>query len=661
MSGIPSVTAPIAPGSPASDVTIDQRMVIVGPTSIGSGVSNFFRSSADLIAARGKGDVVETATNVIEQRQEGGGNGVKVPVSVCTTPATNPGSYGTINTTGITGTATAAVDPAALPLTTAQAWILVAKGGTLGTPGIQIRTSLDGARTAWSNAIGLLTDTGYTFSNGARIEFSPTSADLTALNVLINESFTDYNAHVILTTGTVHTTADTADQVSAGTYPAATNTATRKARINALIAAAKLHVVKGSGGSPATHINVGGDTAALTALTALPLATDDDTALAAALGFKDVLNDHMSGATAWHTIGDATNTITSPDPVAGTLNTGDLIKVDTYAPYPNPADIFDGSTSPPTGAMVLLGNSPQAFSMIAMDFPCDSTMQATITSGLNYMESRGKDVACVFRTRIPDEGESESDWADDVAADFLNVFDFRVCRRAGYGLVTDSLSGRRTLRSTFAALVASLVRVPLVVWANSPNDRPQDGVRLSEDDGTDVGHDEGSRGTSAVLADETLGNLFSCDFRSPRAPNPESVFGSFPFTAAGPSDAIKTLPLLRVIYAVRREALQAAFLATGGLIAYNPADPNVFGSVPTLPESSRLGLQGAILRRLSARFQGVIQNPDDTDIESGLVRIPTTATVSPSLLVSIEGSLSVKAFGYLINVSLPISIQGVSS
>lgn len=660
MSGVPSVSAPIAPGSPASDVTIDQRMILVGPTSLGSGVSNFFRSSADLIAARGRGDVVNTAVNVIEQAQEGGGNGTKVPVAICTTPATNDGTYGTINTTGVTGTATADVDPTALPLTTAQAWILVSNGGTLGASDIQIKVSLDGARTAWSNAIALGTDTGYTFSNGARIEFSPSSANLTALNALINEAFGDWNAHVILTTGTVHTNADTGNVVSAGTYPSATNTATRIARINALRAAALLHLPKGSGGAPATHINVGGDPTGVTTLTAVPVATDDDSALALAVAFRTVLNLHNQNTTA-HTIADATNVITSPSPGAGTLNTNDLIKVNTYAPTPDPADIFDGTATPPTGALALLARSPQAFSMIALDFPCDSTMQGTITLGLNYMESLGKDVACIFRTRIPDEGESETDWAADVAADFLNVFDYRICRRAGYGLVTDALTGRRTLRSTFAALVTSSVRVPLVVWANSPNDGPQDGVRLSEDDGTDVGHDEGVRGGGVGLADETLGNRFSCDFRNPRAPNPESVYGSFPFTAYGPTDAIQSLPVLRVIYAIRREALAAAFLATGGIVAYNPADPNVFGSVPTLPESTRLGLQGAILRRLSARFQGVIQNPDDTDVDSGLVRIPTTATLSAGNKVGITGSISVRVFGYLIDVSLPISIQGVSS
>lgn len=657
MSGVPTVSAPIAPGSPASDVTIDQRMILVGPTSLGSGVSSFFRSSADLVAARGKGDVIDTATNVIEQQQEGGGNGIKVPVAVCTVPATNAGTYGTIDTSGITGTSTAAIDPMALPLTTADAWLLVAKGGTVGTAGIQVKSSLDGARTAYGNAVALGTDTGFAFANGARIEFSPANSDLTALNALLNEIKTDVNAHVIVTAGTVHTNSGVADVVATAN---ATNTATRIALANALRLAASSHFGKGSGAVPAIHINVGGNAAGVTALGLIPVATDDDGARFTALALKSALNTHVA-STVFHTIADATNVVTSASPAAGTLNTGDLIKVRTNAPTPDPADIYDGSTSPPTGAMALLGNSAQAFSMVAFDFPCDSTMQATITQGLNYMESRGKDVACVIRTRIPDEGESETGWATSVADDFRTVFDYRITRRAGYGLVTDALTGRRYFRSTFVALVASLVRVPLVIWANSPSDRPQDGVRLSEDDGADVGHDEGARGTSAVLSDETLGNLFSCDFRSSRAANPESAFGSFPFTAAGPTQAIKSLPLLRVIYAVRREALRAAFTETGGIVAFNSADPTVFGSVPTLPQATRLGLQGAILRRLSARFQGVIQNPDDTDIESGLVRIPTVATVSQSLMVSIAGALSVRAFGYLINVSLPISIQGVSS
>ena len=72
MSGVPEASASVTAGSPASDTTIDQRMVLVGCTSLGSGVSNFFRSSADLVTARGKGDVVDTATNAIEQKLDGG-------------------------------------------------------------------------------------------------------------------------------------------------------------------------------------------------------------------------------------------------------------------------------------------------------------------------------------------------------------------------------------------------------------------------------------------------------------------------------------------------------------------------------------------------------------------------------------------------------------
>jgi hypothetical protein len=394
----------------------------------------------------------------------------------------------------------------------------------------------------------------------------------------------------------------------------------------------------------------------VTALGLIPVATDDDGALVTALAIKAALNTHEA-STVFHTIADATNIVTSPSPAAGTLITNDIVKVDTFAPTPDPADIFDGSTTPPTGALATLAISPQSFSMIALDFPSDLDMAETISLGLDYMASRGKDVVALYRSRIPNPGESETDWSDFIKDEFGDFEDYRMVRRDGYGLVTDSLTGRQYLRSTFSALVSNTVRVPLVVWPNSPNDRPQAGVRLSDEDGADVGHDEGSRGSATGLADETQGFRASCDFRDVNAPNPESVYGSLPFTSYGPTDSIKNLMTARVVFAVKRVALQAAFLTLGGTIAYEAADPNVFGSVPTLPEATRVGLQSSILAAIAARFTGVIQNANDADIDTGLVRIPTTATITSGNLVTVAASLSIQVFGYLIEISLPISIQ----
>jgi hypothetical protein len=654
--GVPSVSAPIAAGLPAADTLIDQRVIVIGVSSLSPGLTGFLRSSPDMIAAAGYGDAVDTTCGVIEQKGPDGA-GVKIPCALLTVPATVPATYGIIDTTGVTGTAVATVDPTSLPYGTYQARLLVSAAGSIGTAGAALQWSLDGGG-LYSNPIALGTADSFTIPNSnVKFLFNPSAADLTATNTLINANFVAHNAHVVLTTGTVHTNADTVDQVSAGTYPSATNTATRVARQNAIIAAAKLHAVKGTGGTPATHINVGGDTAYLAALNAIPIATDDESALFAAVAFKAAHNAHINGVAAWHTIGDSTNVIAAASPSVGTLNVGDVIKVDTVGPAPSATDIFDASTSPPTGALFTLAKSALTFSGIACDFPVDATMAATIKLGLDYMAAADKDVWCINRVRTPAVGETETAWSGAVAADFFSFADFRQIQRVGYGITTDAVTGRTYRRSTFAQTIAEAMRVGRVVWPCSPNDRPLTGTSIATLTGVDVGHDEGKRGTAANLALYSLGNRFACDFRSARSPNPESVYLSMPFTSYGSTDTIKNWPTLRVILAIKRVALAAAFLELGGVIAYDPPDPNVLGSTPTLPDVTRNKLQAGILAALAAQFSGEIQNFNAADIDKGLVRIPSVVTVSGGNLVSIPAGLSVKVFGYVIDIALPISIQ----
>ncbi len=360
-----------------------------------------------------------------------------------------------------------------------------------------------------------------------------------------------------------------------------------------------------------------------------------------------------------HNSADVTNVLTATSPTYGTLVAGDVVKVRTIEPTPSAADIFDASTTPPTGALATLALSPQTFAMIACDFPVNAAMAAVIKTGLDYMESKGKPVVCINRVRLPDAeaSETETAWSASVKADFLNFYDYRQVQHAGYGRVTDAVTGRVYQRSTFAQLIADVIRCDLDAWPDRPEDRPRAGVRLSDEDGIDVGHDEGERGTATGLASDELGSRFSTDFRDSKAANPESVYGGVPFTCYGPTDTIKNLMVARVVFAIRRVALQAIFRALGGKIAYEPADPTVFGSVPTLPEATRLSLQGVVLAAIASQFGTMIQNATDADIDTGLVQIPTVATVTSGNLVTIQGALSIKVFGYLIGVSMPISIQ----
>ncbi len=311
MSGTFSVTVQEARGFVAIPADLDKLAVVLGCSSAGSGFSPFFLSGSSAIANVGYGDAPDTLCQIIERQQSG--TSKKFPAAMYTTPASTPGSYGAIDNTGVLGTARFAVDATSLPRGTYEARLKVITGFTVGVTGGTIQWSLDAGRT-WSNTTAIGTADNYTLPNSnVKFVFTPGATDLTALNTLINELFTDFNAHVILTTGTVHSNADNADVISAGTYPSATSTATRIARVNAIKAAYALHRVKGSGGSPAIHINASGDTVNI--VTAAD-ATDDETALTLALDIKAKFNAHDAGTT-WHTIADATNVTTSPAPAVG--------------------------------------------------------------------------------------------------------------------------------------------------------------------------------------------------------------------------------------------------------------------------------------------------------------------------------------------------------
>lgn len=653
--GVPTVTLSEAQGFAASSTAIDSYAVVVGCTSAGSGVSTFFQTGTALRTARGYGDTVDTAGQMIEQRQNSG-QGVKVPVAVCSTDIGTAGSYGTIDVSGITGTATIAFDATSIPLGTYEPRIKIIAGGTVGTTGITFQWSLDAGRT-YSRTIALGTATAYTIPNsGVKFEFSPSSANLTALNTLINECFTDHSAHVILTTGTVHTNADTVDVVSAGTYPSATNTATRIARINAVITAAKLHAVKGSGGTPATHINVGGDAAYLTALNLLPTATDDDSALVAAVGLKAAHNLHIVAASAWHTIADATNVVVAASPAAGTLIATDLAFGRTIGPAPSAADLYDGSTTPPTGALYDLAMGSTPFAVLALEFPLTAALAVAVTNGLNAMATRGKEVTCIARARDRDweASETEQAWSDSVAAEWIAYDDSRIMVVPDFGLVTDAITGRIYRRSRFAQIAADLIAAPISTWAGSPNAAPSgmSNVSTVNASGIDVGHDEGPRGTGTGLADFTVGNRFACLFRD----TDERVWTTVPSVLYGDGERIRNVMARRIVNAIKRVARAAAFTSLGGKIHYNRANSAIPGSLPTLPETERTGLQGVILQAL-AIFANDIDNADAADINTGLVQVAQTVTVTGGNLVAVTITVAPIIAGYVITESIVIAVQ----
>lgn len=648
MSGTFSITVSEARGYVAVPADLDALAVVMGCSSAGSGQSAFYLSAASAVAGLGYGDAVDSLCQIIEQRQSGGATGKKFPAAMYTTPPTTPGSYGAINVSGVTGTALISFSAASLPLGTYEPKIKIISGGIVGTAGTTFQYSLDNGRN-WSRTIALGTADFYLVPNsGVKFLFSPSTTDLTALNTLINEEFTDYNAHVVLTTGTVHTNADTVDQVSAGTYPSATNTATRVARINAIITAAKLHFVKGTGGSPATHINAGGDAAGLTALNLIPTATDDESALFAALAFKAALNTHDAGTT-WHTIADATNVVTSPAPSAGTLLANDVAYGRTFGPAPVAADLDTAFTA------MSLGSTD--FSIIVLDFPLTVALAAHVTTGLNALAAVGRRVTCFARYRLPDfeASETRTAWGVALAAEFpIGTFDdSRIYLVDAFGLITDATTTRQYLRSFVGQIAADFVRVPRGDWADSPHDQKMANATLIDANGVTIGHDEGARGDFTGLSNDTLGGRFGSVERLSDSTRREDVYLTVPWVLYAADERIRTVMVRRLVNALERVVVAAGTPLLGNRFAYVSTGV----STGILTDASRESLHGTIYQAVSSEFGTEFTNAQDAGLDTGLIQVDPAVVVSGGNILGLSITAAPRLPGYAKDLTFVIAVE----
>lgn len=641
MSGLFQNTVQEAKGQVATSADIDNLAVVLGIASAlpAAGLTPFYLNGTTAKTAVGHGDAVDCLCQIIEQRQ---GSDVpnKRPACLYSLPISTPASYGTVDASGVTGTAVVAMDTNVLPYGTYQAALLVKKGGLIGTAGIQFVSSLDDLRNT-SDVIDLGTASSYTIAEGnVKFTFSPTSADLTALNTLINDLFTKANAHFIYTTAAVHGAADTDDEMSSITYPSATNTATRVARINAIRSAYSLHRVKTAGG-------VHGAADATNVITT-PSATDDSTALALALELKTKLNAH-EGLTAGgvHGSADATNLVTASNPSAGSLNAGDMVRVPTKAPAP--------STAAVDAAFTALAQASLQVGLVVCEFDVDSTMAAHLTSGKQALAAVGKDVAILYRTRIPDvtTSETEAAWYASITADFKNVSDSGTVCDATYGLITDAMTGNQYLRSDFAQWAADVVRINRVDMPDVPADRPEANFTLINKAGALVGHDEGPRGNVTGLSDADQRNRFRSTQRLADQTRIEDVFSTVPWTMFASNDTILNLPTLRVCNAIKRVARSAGNGALGGRLRYNPATQS---APATLTYSAQNAIHGVIYDALKKQIGDDIQNIDDASL-NGLVQVNPIVTVRNGNLLQVTVTINAKVFGYLQTLTIVLSIQ----
>ncbi len=648
MSGTYSVTVSEARGYVAVPADLDALAVVMGCSSAGSGMSSFYLSAASAVAGLGYGDAVDSLCQIIEQRQSGGAAGKKFPAALYSTDDTTPGSYGAIDVTGVAGLATVAFDATSIPLGTYEPKIKFLTAGIVGVAGITFQWSLDNGRN-WSRTIALGTAADYTIPNsGVKFLFTPTSSALTSLNTLINEEFTDINAHFILTTGTVHTNSSVADVLSAGTYPSATNTATRIARVNAMRLALISHFGKGSGASPAIHINVAGDAAGISTLSVTPAATDDVSALVLALAIKSVVNTHEASVV-FHTIADATNVVTSATPTAGSLNVGDVAFGRTFGPAPDANDIDD--------AFAALATDGPDFSILVLEFPLTVALAAHVTTGLNLLNSVGRRVLCIARYRLPDfeTDETFTEWGAALEDEFeLGEFDdSRIMLCSKFGLLTDAATTRQYLRSFIGQIAADFVRVPRAEWPDSPHDQKMANATLIDENGVTIGHDEGARGQFTGLSNDTLGNRFACVQRLSDSTRREDVYTTVPWVLYAADERIRNAMVRRLVNALERVVVANGIPLLGGRLAYTRTGP----TTGLLTDAARESVHAAIFQAVAGEFGTEFTNAQDAGLDTGLIQVDPAVVISGGNILGLNITAAPQVPGYAKDLTFVIAVQ----
>lgn len=632
-------------GAAAPPADVDKYMVVMGCTSAGTeGLNGPYLTADQIVSALGYGDTVDTAGQVAEQRQTSGVQVPSVPVSVYKLPVTTDGSYGTIDISSVTGTCDPSVDSSSKPYGTYRGAIKIIDGGTVGTAGITYQEALDEVPT-WSNTKRLGTNTSITIANSnVKFILEPASASIAALytKVTLLQTTLTGTGHFTITSGgtPVHAAADTAGDTALAAVPAATTDATAVTLFNAIKQYLGTH-----GASAVFHAAADGPLA--TALAAIPTATniaDVDLYLDNLIAAYEA---HRINVSSVHGSADGTHTITAYTPVPGTLVAGDVWHVRTLAPQP--------STSAVDAAYVALKKSGKLFGIVAHEFPADTTMVAHITTGLSLCLDTNRIMCALARTRVPDweTSETESTWKTSVEAAFPigTVDDSRISLFASYARETDARTTNVYLRAGFAQFCADVVRVPVNEPPCAPVDQAAAGLTLFDTSDVQVGHDEGPRGSVTGLSNIDSGNRFvsTVSTQDPNLGN--AVHYTFPWTLAGATDKIKSLMMRRVANRIKRQAQSAAIGSGGTLLDYTAPDPNASGGSYTLTDVSRGALHSVIFNAISEPNKTLIQNAEDSDVNTGLVWINPVITVMSGKRVRVTYKLNVRFQGVLVDIA----------
>lgn len=168
---IPSVQNSKTDGNLSAVSDTDRILAIIAPASSGTfNVAGAYTNKSDVVAAFTSGPLVEDASYLLN---------LGVPVVLIRGNPTTAGSFGSIDSTGITGTATVAAAGGSHPDNTYDVIVKITTGGILGTTGILFIYSLDNGN-SFSAPQSLGTSLTMTLERGISFTLSTTSSTLLA-------------------------------------------------------------------------------------------------------------------------------------------------------------------------------------------------------------------------------------------------------------------------------------------------------------------------------------------------------------------------------------------------------------------------------------------------------------------------------------------------
>ena len=649
-----SVSIAEAVAQPTIPADIDFTMCLIGYSTTTPLAANLmsalYASPAAFASDYGIGDAVDAGTQALAITN---GNPAPPSIAFYPTPATTPGTMGTTSNTNVTGTAVMSSHSGAAPKGTYQVVGKCVTGGTIGVAGIILKYSLDNGRTYLPQvALGTATTqlvylpAATPNSTGVQFDFAPASADLTALNTLLNDIKSDFNEHIVLVGGSpVHGSTGAVDNVATAD---ASNGATRLALVNALRTAYIAHIARVSG-APAIHI-----TADVTAADQLAYgaATDDSTVLLLALDLKAKYNLHIVN-TSYHTNPDNVSGVTAAAPSMGVLVAGDYFTCATVPPMWAVADLYNASD--PTsivGALAVIAQTSQQVGMIVITEPVLVTDITTISAGLDYAATFGKKWTVIARFRDPTAGEADAAYIAAFQAFIVVHTDNRITFVAGSIWLTDTFRGYVYLRSGLPAVLARIQSCRAVPGQLGERITQHPGwvgrgalenASLVDANGTLIGHDEQLRGGIDGPVGSTGGGLTF--YRIPNANLPGTYVSDAP-VAYPAGSAILTMMDRRIANGIERVASAVAWQSIQGAAIW---DAVTFALDPDIQD----GISSKIAAAIRVAYGA--PNPEFQNwADLNLVTVNPTVTVSGSR-VTITGTIHVRLYGYINTIALTFS------